>query len=127
MAGECKRAHQRLRDLANDLGHVDGTLKIIMPDLVVETTAPKVFRPPADWSKRGEIARVVLSILRTARGTTREIAERMVVERGLIADPPTLSAMSRRVACAMRCQRELGRAASAEGEAGFRLPWTIGR
>ena len=104
------------------MGHIDATPRIIAPELAVETIAPKVFRPPSDWwSKRGEMARVVLSILRTARQpmTTREIAERMVVERGLAADTATLNAMGRRVACASRRQREPGLARSSEGEAGF--------
>lgn len=75
------------------------------------------------------MARVVLSILRTARQpmTTREIAERMVVERGMIADTRTLNAMGKRVACALRRQRELGRARSTEGEAGFWQLWEVVR
>lgn len=109
--------------------HVDATLRIIAPEMAVEAIKPKVFRPPADWSKRGEITRVVLSILRTARApmTRREIAERMVVERGLVADTATLNAMGRRVACALRRQRELGHARSTEGEAGFWQLWEIVR
>lgn len=59
--------------------------------------------------------------------TTREIAERMAVVRGLVADTAMLNAMGRRVACALRRQRELGRASSAEGEAGFWQLWTIAR
>lgn len=129
IAGEIERTHEMMRQLAQDLEHVDATLRIIAPELAIESIAPKVFRPPADWSKRGEMTRVVLSILRTARApmTTREIAERMVVERGLVADTATLNAMGRRVACALRRQRELGRARSTEGEAGFWQLWEIVR
>lgn len=129
LAGEIERTHERLRALAADLEHVDATLRIVAPDLAVEAIQSKVFRPPADWSKRGEMTRMVLSILRTARNpmTTREIAERMIVERGIPADAATLNSMSRRVACALRRQRELGRATSTEGEAGFWQLWTIVR
>jgi hypothetical protein len=129
VAGEIERTHERLRSLAADLEHIDATLRIVAPELAVEAIKPKVFRPPADWSKRGEMTRVVLSILRTARQpmTTREIAERMVVERGLVADTATLNAMGRRVACALRRQRELGRARSTEGEAGFWQLWELAR
>ncbi|RDE07469.1 hypothetical protein [Sphingomonas aracearum] len=129
IAGEIERTHERLRALALDLEHVDATLRIVAPNMAVETIKPKVFRPPADWSKRGEMTRVVLSILRTARQpmTTREIAERMVVERGLVADTATLNSMGRRVACALRRQRELGRARSTEGAAGFWQLWEIVR
>lgn len=129
LAGEIERTHERLRALVADLEHVDATLRIIAPDLAVEAIQSKVFRPPADWSKRGEMTRMVLSILRTARNpmTTREIAERMVVERGIPADAAALNSMSRRVACALRRQRELGRATSTEGEAGFWQLWSIVR
>ena len=127
LAGEIERTHARLRDLAADLEHVDATLRMVAPDMAVEAIRSKVFRPPADWSKRGEMTRMVLSVLRTARApmTTREIAERMVVERGLVADTSTLNSMTRRVACALRRQRELGLARSQEGEAGFWQLWEI--
>lgn len=129
IAGEIERTHTLLDKLAKDLEHIDATLAIVAPELAVEAIKPKVFRPPADWSKRGEMTRVVLSILRTARApmTTREIAERMVVERGLRADTATLNAMGKRVACALRRQRELGHALSSEGEAGFWQLWEIAR
>ncbi len=127
IAGEIERTHERLRSLAADLEHVDATLRIVAPELAVEAIKPKVFRPPADWSKRGEMTRMVLSILRTARApmTTREIAERMVVERGLQASTEALNSMARRVACALRRQRELGLARSTEGEAGFWQLWEV--
>lgn len=129
IAGEIERTHALLGKLAKDLEHIDATLAIVAPELAVEAIKPKVFRPPADWSKRGEMTRVVLSILRTARApmTTREIAERMVVERGLRADTATLNAMGKRVACALRRQRELGHARSSEGEAGFWQLWEISK
>lgn len=129
LAGEMERAHAHLASLAKDLEHIDATLRIIAPDMAVEAIKSKVFRPPADWSKRGEMTRMVLSILRIARQpmTTREIAERMVVERGLAADTATLNSMARRVACALRTQREKGVARSQEGEAGFWQLWELVR
>lgn len=129
LAGEIERTHDTLRSLAADLGHIDATLHILAPDRAVEAIKSKVFRPPADWSKRGEMTRMVLSILRTARApmTTREIGERMIVERGLIADATTLNSMGRRVACVLRRQRELGRTRSTDGEAGFWALWEIVR
>ncbi len=129
LAGEMARLHDQLGTCAKQLEHLDATLQLVAPGLAVEAIKPKVFRPPADWSKRGEMTRVVLSILRTARApmTTREIAERMVAERGLVADTATLNAMGRRVACALRRQRELGLARSTEGDAGFWQLWEIAR
>lgn len=129
LAGEIERTHERLRSLAADLEHVDATLRIIAPDMVVEAIKPKVFRPPADWSKRGEMTRLVLSILRTARNpmTTREIGERMLVERGFQSTTEALNSMTRRVACALREQRRKGVARSTEGVAGFWQLWELVR
>lgn len=97
--------------------------------MAVEAIRPKAFRPPADWSKRGEMTRMVLDILRAARQpmTTREIGERMIVERGIAASPDALNSMTRRVACALRRQRDLGHARSCEGEAGFWQLWELAR
>lgn len=56
------------------------------------------------------MTRPVLDTPRTARQpmTTREIGERMIVERGIAASPDALSSMTRRVAHALRRQREPG-------------------
>lgn len=129
LAGEIERTHETLRRLAIDLEHIDATLRIVAPDLAVEAIKPKVFRPPADWAKRGEMSRLVLSILRTARQpmTSREIAERMLVERGIPSTTTALNDMTRRVSHALRIQRDRGYAQSVEGEAGFWLLWEIVR
>ncbi|MBY0519937.1 MAG: hypothetical protein K2P79_05875 [Sphingomonas sp.] len=129
LAGEIERTHERLRKLALDLEHIDATLRIVAPEMAVEAIKPKVFRPPADWAKRGEMSRLVLLILRTAKApmTTREIAERMLVERGIPSTTTALNDMTRRVAHALRIQRERGTARSSEGEAGFWLLWEIVR
>lgn len=129
LAGEVERTHQRLRELVNQLGHLDETLKIVAPDIAVEAIAPKVFRPPADWSRRGEMRRVLLSILRTARDpmTSREIAMQMIVERGAPVEDKILNLMSKRCATALRDLRDKGLAKSTEGPAGFWLLWQINR
>ncbi|QNA83216.1 hypothetical protein G4G27_03740 [Sphingomonas sp. So64.6b] len=129
LAGEIERAQDALAKLVQDLMHIDATLRIVAPDTAVEAIRPKAFRPPADWSKRGEMTRMVLDILRTARQpmTTREIGERLIVERGLAADSSMLNSMGRRVACALRRQRDLGVTTSSEGEAGFWQLWTLAR
>ncbi len=129
IAGEIVRTQDALRQLAADLEHVDATLRIIAPDLAIETICPKVFRPPSDWSKRGEMSRVMLAILRTARNpmTSREIAAQMIVERGLAPDERTLNTMAKRCAAALRGLRNRGLTQSQEGEAGFWQLWEIAR
>lgn len=127
IAGELERTHERLRELVNQLESIDGTLRIVAPDMELEAIRPKAFRPPEDWSHRGQMSRLVLSILRTAKEplTTREIAAQMLLERAMDAeDVKMLRTMTKRVACALRHQRDNGRAASIEGPGNYQL-WTV--
>jgi hypothetical protein len=129
LAFDIERTHERLRKLVNDLEHVDGTLRIVAPDMELEAIRPKAFRPPDDWAKRGQMARLVLSILRTAKEplTTREIAAQMLLERAMDAeDQRMLRVMTKRVGVALREQRDKGRAASVEGPGQFQL-WTVAK
>ena len=53
LAGEIENMHERLRQLVNDLEHLDATILQFKPDYQVEAIRPKAFRPPKDWSNRG--------------------------------------------------------------------------
>jgi hypothetical protein len=59
-----------------DLESLDATIVQFDPDFKVETIKPKAFRPPKDWSNRGQMSRICLSILRQASEplTSRDIA-----------------------------------------------------
>jgi hypothetical protein len=127
LAGDIERTHERLRELVNALEHIDGTLRIVAPDMEVEAIRPKAFRPPDDWSKRGQMSRLVLSILRTAREplTSREIAAQMLLERAMDAeDTRMLRTMTKRVATALRDQRDKGRVQSEDGPGTYQL-WAV--
>jgi hypothetical protein len=128
MAGELEQAHERIRRLVIDLEHLDATIRIIAPDFEPETVSAKRFRPPDDWSKRGQMSRMILSTLRTAKEpiTSREIASQMILERGLAMDDKLLRLMTKRVSTALRDQREKGRVSSARGPGTYAL-WTIDR
>jgi len=52
--------------MARDLETLDAAIKLVAPDLEIEAIAPKFTKPPEDWSRRGEMSRQVLSILRTS-------------------------------------------------------------
>lgn len=129
LAGELQATHERLRELVNQLEHLDATLRIVAPDMEVEAIRPKAFRPPDDWSKRGQMSRLVLSILRTAKEplTTREIAAQMLLERALdTSDTRMLRTMTKRVATALRDQRDKGRVVSEDGPGTYQL-WAVAR
>lgn len=128
ITGEIALCQARLAKLSTDLEHVDGVLAVIAPDFVAESVLPKVFTPPKSWSKRGEMSRAVLSILRVASGplSTREIASMVIAQRGLEASGEILNIMTRRVAHALRDKREKGLVRSLE-ETGLWLQWEIVR
>ena len=64
LEGEIEATHERLRQMVLDLENLDAILRLFDPDSQVEAIRPKAFRPPKDWSNRGEMSRIILSILR---------------------------------------------------------------
>lgn len=105
LAGDIEAAHASLRKMVTDLESLDTTILQFDPSYRVEFIKAKAFRPPKDWSNRGEMSRIVLSILRQAAEplTSRNIALEMLVERALDKnDQRLLRLMSKRVGGALR-------------------------
>ncbi len=128
LAGEIEAAHERLRKLVTDLEALDATILQFDPSYSVETIAPKAFRPPKDWSHRGQMTRLVLSILRQAKEplTTRDIALQLLVERAFKSDVRLLRLMTKRVGVALRGQRENGLVRAEQGPGQYML-WETAR
>ena len=129
LAGEIEQTHERLRSLVMGLENLDATILQFKPDYQVEAIRPKAFRPPKDWSRRGQMTRIILSILRQAAEplTTRDIALQLLVERALDRnDQRLLRLMTKRVGVALRLQREKGAVRSEQGPGQYQL-WEIGR
>ncbi len=55
LAGDIERTHEALRKMVLDLENLDATILQFEPDFKVETIQPKAFRPPKDWSNRGQM------------------------------------------------------------------------
>jgi hypothetical protein len=129
LAGNIENAHAQLRQMVMDLENLDNTLRLFDPDYQVEAIKPKAFRPPKDWSNRGEMTRIVLSILRQAAEplTTRDIALQLLLERALDKDDQRLlRLMTKRVGVALRAQRGNGVVRSEQGPGQYML-WAISR
>jgi len=129
LAGEIERTHERLRTLVDQLSALDQTIQGIDPSIELERIAPKTFRPPSDWANRGQMSRIVLSILRTAAEpmTTREIGLQMLAERALDAqDQRLLRLMTKRVGVCLRHQRDNGLTKAIQGPGQFML-WELVR
>jgi len=126
---DIEETHERLRQMVVDLESLDATLLQFDPKMAIETIKPRAFRPPADWSKRGEMMRLIVSVLRRATEplTTRDIAFELIVERALDkSDQRLIRLMSKRVGVALRHQRDAGRVRSVLGPGQYNL-WEIAR
>lgn len=129
LAGDIEKAHESLRMMVQDLENLDATILQFEPDFRVEAIRPKAFRPPKDWSNRGQMTRIVLSILRQAAEplTSRDIALELLVERALDKnDQRLLRLMTKRVGVALRLQRDSGAVRCDQGPGQYVL-WEINR
>ena len=127
LAGEMKATQERLAQMARDLETLDNAIKLVAPELDIPAIAPKMVKPPEDWSQRGEMSRQVLTTLRTSQRplTSREIAAGMIIQRGLASTPKLLNLMTRRVSGCLRDQRAKGRVENAPTRGGQYLEWVI--
>ncbi len=129
LTGEIERTHERLSKMLADLENLDQTIRQFSPDFQVETIKARAFRPPADWANRGQMSRVVLSILRQAAEplTSRDIALELLVSRAMDKrDQRLLRLMTKRVGVALRLQRDNGAVVAQPGPGQFVL-WEIAR
>jgi hypothetical protein len=121
LAGEIEATHETLRKMAPDLENLDATIVQFDP---VETIKPKGFRPPSDWSNRGQMSRVILSTLRQASEplTSRDIALQLLIEGALDkSDLRLLRLMTKRVGVALRIQRDNGAVRCDQGPGQYML------
>lgn len=126
---EIEESHKRLRQMVIDLESLDATLLQFDPKLEIESIKPRAFRPPKDWSKRGEMMRLIFSVLRRASEplTSRDIAFELIVERALDkTDQRLIRLMSKRVGVALRHQRDAGTVRSHQGPGQYGL-WEMVR
>ena len=129
LAGDIELAHEALRKMVGDLETLDSALLMFDPDYKVESIKPKAFRPPKDWSNRGQMTRICLSILRQASEplTSRDIAVQLLIERALDRDDQRLlRLMTKRVGVALRGQRDKGAVRGEEGPGQYVL-WELTR
>jgi hypothetical protein len=118
LSGDIENTQAKLQQMILDLEHLDRTLLMFDPDYRIETIKPKAFRPPDDWSKRGQMTRLILGILRQAAEplTARDIAVQLMLERALDTNSDKLvRLMAKRCGVALRGMRDRGIAESHEG------------
>ena len=84
--------HQKeKRRLADDLAHLDATLKLFFPEIDLRTIHSRAHQMPSRFFRPGECQRMVLDIFREAQGaalSSRQIGEALTARRGL--EPTTV-------------------------------------
>jgi hypothetical protein len=127
LAGDIENTQAALQKMILALEALDNTLLMFDAQYKIETIKPKAFRPPADWSKRGQMSRIILNILRQASEpmSARDIGLQLMLERGLgQEDQKLVRLMAKRCGVALRGMRDRGIAASDEGP-GQLVLWTL--
>lgn len=118
IAGRVEHMQDQLRQLVIDLDNVDATIRLFDPDIDLAEIKPKPL-PPRHHAYRGELSRIILTTLRNAKKplTTREIAQRVMAERGMnTADERLLRLMSKRTGACLRDHRIRGTVKSERGK-----------
>uniref|UniRef100_B0SXQ2 Uncharacterized protein n=1 Tax=Caulobacter sp. (strain K31) TaxID=366602 RepID=B0SXQ2_CAUSK len=116
IAGQIEHNQLTLRHLIAELDHVDATIRIFNPAVDIGAIRSKPV-PPRHAAFKGEVTRVVFKTLReaTAPVTSRDIAIRLMNERGLNPDDKELSViMVKRVCACLRVQKNKGLIRNAE-------------
>jgi len=110
IAGRIEHNQLTLRHLIAELDHIDATIRIFNPSIDIGAI-PSRPAPPRHAAFKGEVSRIVFKTLRTADGpvTSRDIALRLMEERGLNPSDKELSViMVKRVCACLRVQKRKG-------------------
>ena len=85
LSGGIADLEKRIGQQRADLLHVDAVLRLFAPDLEPAAILPKAVRRLSGWFRPGELARMVLDVLRTAPAplSIREITAQVMERRGL--------------------------------------------
>ena len=85
LSGGIADLEKRIGQHRADLLHVDAVLRLFAPEFEPATIPSKVVRQPSGWFRPGELARMVLDVLRTAPAplSIREITAQVMERRGL--------------------------------------------
>src|SRR5688572_22668937 len=83
LSGGIADLEKRIGQHRADLLHVDAVLRLFAPDLEPAVILPKAVRRPSGWFRPGELARLVLDVLRTTPLSIREITVQVMERRGL--------------------------------------------
>ena len=84
LVGLMSRLEQKLAQHRGSLAHLDATMRLFDPDLLLQDTNPAPQRERVSWFGPGECRRLIFDVLRDAPQplATWELAERVMAARG---------------------------------------------
>lgn len=126
LTGQIEHTQTQLRQLIIDLDNLDATIRLFVPDIDLEDIKPKPM-PPRHAAYKGEISRLVLTMLRQSEKplTTKDLVLHVMAEKGLnTADKCTVRLMSKRVGACLRHWRTKGVINSDQGPGQYML-WQL--
>jgi hypothetical protein len=126
LAGDIGRAQIRLNQMLTDLKSLDAAIRVLDADYPIDKIKPAGLRATGDWAMRGELTRLMFTILRQSHEpmSARDIAFQVMAHKQMdVSRPKVALLMRRRVGEALRKQRHRGQVRSCGKEPGQPLLW----
>jgi hypothetical protein len=127
LSGEIILLQAQLKQMLLDLNALDTAIRIFDADFPITTLKPKMVRPDTDWKTRGEMIRLIFTILRDAPApiAARDIALKIMAHKHMdTSREKVVLLMRRRVGCALRKKRRSGHV-RCQQEIGQPLLWEL--
>lgn len=104
LAGEAAHCRRELQRLADELGHLDATIRLFDPDYDLGGIRPRKRRRGHHWFGPGECQRLVLDVLRDAVGPLSDqgVAVAVMARKGLQDRPEALAALQKTTLAVLR-------------------------
>jgi hypothetical protein len=104
LAGEAERCRRELHRLAEELGHLDATIRLFDPDYALGGIRVRKRRRGQRWFGSGECQRLVLEVLRDAVGPLSDagVALAVATRKSLQDRPEVLAALQKTTLAVLR-------------------------
>lgn len=127
LSGEITKTQEQLKKMLTNLDILDAAIRMFDADYPINGIKPKSPRPQSDWENRGEMIRLIFSILRQAAEplSARDIALQLMTHKQMDAScTKAVILMRRRVGCALRKKRRSGHLRSHQ-KTGYPILWEV--
>jgi hypothetical protein len=104
LAGEAERHRRALDRLAEELRHLDATIRLFAPDYALSGIRARQRRRAHRWFGPGECQRLVLEVLRDAGGSLSDqcVTTAVAVRKGLQDRPEVLASLHKTTQAVLR-------------------------